>query len=531
MSFIGYKTQQMAGKIKSMSQVKQLLLLHQQGSKIKYIARSLGISKNTVKSYLARLHGLSQSITDLLDMPDPALERLFTSGNPAYKDERYLYIRERLEYYATELKRRGVTQKLLWEEYIADVPDGYGLTQFRFHLRQQLIARKPSMVLQHKPADKLFIDFAGHKLSYVDSLSGECIECPVFIASLPFSDYCFAIVVRTQSIEDFIYALRCCLEHLGGIPFIIVPDNLKAAIIKANNYEPTLSRALEDFANHYGFTVVPARVAHPKDKALVENQVKLLYNRVYAKIRNQQFFDLTSLNEAVKEKVRLHNQTRMQKKPFCREEQFLSLEKPQLQPLPEQTYEVKYYRELKVAQNNHVYLSIDRHYYSVPFKWIGQRVKIIYTRSLVRIYMQGEQIAIHPRSYEAGKYSTILDHLCSHHQHYLSRSPSYYMNRAQKISPELHFMIQSLFDYGRPAEQNYRTCDGFFRLHRRTTADIFTAACRQAIEDKCYGYQYLMRLIEHFQKAGLTAHAEDIPLPTHQNIRGKDYYQQLSLNI
>ena len=521
----------MAGKNKPMSQVKQLLLLQRQGNKIKFIARNLGISKNTVKSYLARIISLNKPIEELLSLDDPALELIFHGGNPAYKDERYEYIKTRLDYYAAELKRKGVTQKLLWEEYIADVPDGYGLTQFAFHLRQQLVARKPAMVLSYTPAEKLYVDFAGHKLSYVDTFTGECIECPVFVACLPFSDYAFAIVVRSQRIEDFIYALIKCLEFLGGSPVILVPDNLKAAVIRANRYDPELNKALEDFCNHYGITILPTRVASPRDKALVENQVKLVYARVYAKIRDQKFFDLASLNDAVLEKITLHNQTRMQKKPYCREERFLSIEKPKLVPLRELPYEIKYYRELTVAKNNHVYLSIDKHYYSVPFQWIGQKVKVIFTRSLVRLYHNGEMIAMHPRSYVVGGYSTIVEHLCSHHQHYLSRSPAYYMEKASRISQDLLSIMKSLFDGGRPAEQNYRSCDGFLSLCRKTAQPIFEAACKCAIDDKCYSYKYLLRTIDRMQKTGLPVQTPETPLPDHGNIRGKEYYRQLSINL
>jgi transposase len=521
----------MAGKLKPMSQIKQLLILHGQGKKLKYIARTLGISKNTVKSYLTRIQDLSLNTQHLLSVDDPELVQAFSGGNPAYKDERFEYLRSRLDYYQQQLKQKGVTRKLLWEEYLEEVPSGYGLTQFCFHLNQQLLARKPSMVLQHEPAEKLFIDFAGHKISYIDRDTGEFIQCPVFVACLPYSDYAFAMAVRSQGIDDFIHALRQCLEFFGGSPLILVPDNLKSAIVKANRYEPEINRALEDFCNHYGMTVVPARVASPKDKALVENQVKLVYNRVYARLRKQQFFDLHSLNEAVLDKIKKHNQTRMQKKPYCREERFLSMEKGKLLPLPERQYEIKYYRELTVAQNNHIYLSIDKHYYSVPYKWTGEKVKVIYTRSIVRIYVRGEIVAIHPRDYTIGGYSSIPDHLCSHHQHYLKRSPAYYMERAGKISEPLYQIMQSLFDGGRPAEQNYRTCDGLLSIHRKTNQEIFDAACNSAIEFKCYSYKYILGIVQKLQKHGLPKKEKFTPLPQHKNIRGRDYYNQLSLNL
>jgi len=223
------------------------------------------------------------------------------------------------------------------------------------------------VVLQHKAGEKLFIDFAGKKLSYIDIDTGEVVSCQVFVACIPYSDYSFVMVVRSQSIADFLYALGCCLEDLGGVTEVLVLDNLKSTIVKASSYEPDVNRAMEDFANHYKTTVIPARARKPKYKALVDNQVKLIYTRIYARLRELTFFDLPSLNKAVKEKTREHNQTRMQQKPYCREERFLADEKYLLHPLSDGSFELKYYRELKVAKNNHIYLGQDKHYYSVPY--------------------------------------------------------------------------------------------------------------------------------------------------------------------
>ena len=521
----------MAGKIKPMSQIKQLLQLHKQGNKIKFIARTLGISKNTVKSYLNRLQNIKLGIEELLAMDEVELESKFHAGNPAYKEPRFEYLKSHLDYYQKELKRTGVTRYLLWEEYRSSNPQGYSYTQFVFHLNQQLKASKPSMVLTHEPAQKLFVDFAGKKLSFVDKQTGEIIECPVFVACLPHSDYCFAMAVRSQGIEDFIHALQTCLKAIGGSPKILVPDNLKAAVIKTSKYEPELNQALEDFCNYYKMTIVPARVAKPKDKALVENQVKLIYTRVYAKLRNQMFFDLPSLNEAIKVKIQKHNQTRMQQKDYCREERFLANEKPLLQSLPEDDYEVKYYRNLKLQQNNHICLRCDHHYYSAPFQYIGQETKVIYTRSMVRIYTQGQMVAIHPRNYQKGGYTTITDHLCSTHQHYKKLSPAYYIYRAEKTSDALHQIIKLLFDGGRPPEQNYKTCDGLLNLYTKTNPDIFNQACNHALDCKCYSYRFILKIIENFNKTGGPELIPDIPSPKHSNIRGKEYYEQLTFKF
>ena len=527
----------MAGKPKRMSQIKQLILLHQQGKGRKTIARVLGMSKNTVKTYLNKVNVLISdqskrlTIKDLIQMEDPVLEAKFHPGNPAYKDDRFDQFKAKVAHYQKELSRTGVNKKLLWEEYKRENPGGYSYSQFCFHLNQQLVASKPTMVLEHQPAEKLFIDFAGKKLGYVDKQTGELVMCHVFVACLPYSDFSFVMAVKSQSTDDFLHALTCCLQNFGGVPAALVPDNLKAAVVKANRYEPGINQALEDFANHYQTTVVPARARKPQDKALVENQVKIIYSRVYAKLRNMQFFDLASLNEAIQAKVKDHNQTRMQQKPYCREEKFLAEEKKLLTPLPAERFERKYYTELTVAKNNHVYLSEDKHYYSVPFSLIGSKVKVVYTRSMVYIFSKGEQVAVHPREYnKQGRYTTHKDHLCSTHQHYRDRSPDYYISQAAKKSQTLQQLIRLIFQQNRYPEQLYRTCDGLMSLSRKTPTDQFDKACQMAIDYQHYTYTFMKNVLENkmVEQQPIIA---DKPLPQHTNLRGKKYYEQITLNF
>jgi len=514
----------MAGKPKRMSQIKQLIQLHKQGKSKKAIARQLGISKNTVKSYLLKFEQGKLNVDDLLALEEPVLEAKLFAGNPAYKQERYEYLKDKLSYYATELKKTGVTRRLLWDEYRQTQPDGYRYTQFCHHLGQYLLAQNPSMVLEHHPGEKLFIDFAGKKLSYVDQHTGEIIECQVFVACLPYSDYCFAMAVASQSIEDFIFALTCCLKELGGVPQTLVPDNLKAAIVKASRYEPDVNRALEDFANHYGTTVTPTRSRKPKDKALVENQVRLIYSRVYARLRNQTFFDIHSLNKAIREKIKEHNQTRMQQKDYCREEKYLAEERHVLTPLPAKEYEMKYYKELKVAKNNHIYLGDDKHYYSVHYSYIGRRVLVIYTRSMVYIYSGGNQIAVHVRDKRKSAYTTNKDHLCSHHKHYLDRSPGYYLGKAKSKSKALFLLFNELFRQDKFPEQQYRTCDGLLNMQRKADAQDFDRACEIALENKVYSYQFIANILKNGMVKNPKSTAYQRPLPLHGNTRGAGYY-------
>jgi hypothetical protein len=353
---------------------------------------------------------------------------------------------------------------------------------------------------------------------------------------MPYSDYAFAMAIESQQVEDFIYALVCCLHALGGVPVVLVPDNLKSAIVKADRYEPDVNKALEDFANHYGMSIVPARARKPKDKALAENQVQLIYSQVYARLRDEQFFSLGELNNAIKQKTRQHNQTRMQLKPYCREEEFIAEEKPRLISLPEQDFEVKYYKELTVAKNNHIILYPEKHYYSVPYQYTGRKVKVVYTRSLVRIFCDQEQIAVHTRNFKPGQYTSVKDHLCSQHQHYLDRSPEYYIRRASKTqNASFYELVKLLFNQNRMPEQLYRTCDGLFSLYRKNNKEAFDKACRIAIDYERYSYGFIKNLLEN-KASEVWQDAEQVeeesqPLPKHGNVRGEDYYKQTKLNI
>lgn len=518
----------MAGKTKPMSQIKQLLQLYYRGEKIKKISRILDMSKNTVKAYQEKIDRHHLDINELLMLEDNELKAALHAGSPSFKDTRYDDLKSQLDYYLKELRRVGVTRKLLWEEYRARYPDGYSLSQFYYHLSQHAHSSKGSLPLEHTPGEALFIDFAGKKMNYTDRETGEIIEAAVFVACLPYSDYGFAMAVKSQQMSEFIRALKVCLKALGGVPAVWVPDNLKAAITKPDRYEPSITRAMEDCANHYGATVIPARVRHPQDKALVENQVKLVYQRVFATVRDRQFFSIHEINEVFVERMLKHNQTRMQQKPYCREERFLAKEKPLLLALPEQEFDIKYYCSLKVASNNHIYMGRDKHYYSVPYKYQGKKVEVVYTRNIVEIFADTERIAAHIRSKTQGKYSTDISHLRSTHQHYLKRSPQYYCKLAK--DPTLEKLFKLIFEQNKPPEQLYRTCDGLLSLKRKFELQHFKKACQVAIDNRVLSYTFVKNTLAN--KTFLNQEEEQYkPFPQHNNIRGKGYYTQASINF
>lgn len=522
----------MAGKTTSMSQIKQILFLLKAGKGVKTINSITGIARNTIKSYRDKVKLLNIDIDVLLKLEDPLLEGRFHAGNPAYSDNRFEVLKALIDDYVNELEnpKNHLTRRLLWKEYRLSYPAGYGYSQFCYHLSQHQAARHPGMVLSSEPADKLLIDFAGDTLAYVDPATGELINCQVFVACLKHTDYSFAMAVHTQSVDDFIFALQCCLFHIGGVPVQVVPDNFKAAVVRANRYEPTINQVLQDMGNHYGFAITPARVGKPKDKAQVEDQVKLVYQRVYAKLRKKMFHSLSELNMAISQCMLEHNQTRMQQHPYTREERFLSLEKPFLKPLAAIPFEIRFYATLKVAKNNHIYLGRDKHYYSVPYQWIGWEVKVIYTHTMVSIYASGQQAVNHLRSFKQGGYTTQKDHLCSTHQHYLDRSPDYYINLAKRKSEVLGRFVTLLFQTTRPVEQLYNNCNGIFQLHRATDPELFDRACQAAIDTERISYGFLKKIIT--SKAIYMAPTPLKPLPEHDNLRGAEYYaQQLEISF
>ena len=517
----------MAGKIKVMSTIKQLLLLNRDGYGIKYISRHTGMSKNTVKSYLHKVGTLQCCVDDLLKLDDPILESRFHVGNPSYSDDRHEVLLERMPYFIAELKKKGVTRHLLWEEYASHKGSHYSYSQFCYHLQQYSRSKQATMVLHHEAADKLMIDFSGKKMHITDRDTGALIPCQMYIAVLPFSNYCYAEACGSQNSADFIHCTANCLRALGGAPRVLVTDNLRSAVTRADKYEPEVNTTFEQLGNHYGCTIFPTRAYKPKDKAAVENMVKIAYTHIMARLRHRQFFSLPELNEAIAQQVFLLNQRRMQTKGYSREEQFNAAERPMLKPLPDQAFEIQYTKTYKVANNNHFCLTPDKHYYSVPHTHIGQKVVVIYTRSAVRVYHKGTLLCMHLRDTTMGKYTTEADHLCSHHRAYSQRSPRYYKQKALKISATVHRLFELIFEQsGKYPEQLYKTCDGLLHLARvYKNSNHFDKACTISIEQRMYNYGFIKRILENNMTDATPSSTVDRPLPKHNNIRGKDYFQ------
>jgi transposase len=415
--------------------VRQIIQLFNRQYSIREISRRLSLSRNTVRSYLRQLKTSTLDWHQLNELADIQLQELLTPQEDKQGNERYQTLLSLLPELEKELTNPKVNKYRLWLEYRQQEPEGYQYRQFCYHFETWQQKQKVSLHQEYKAGDKLFIDFAGDKLHYVDPNTGEIVPVEVFVGILGASQLTYVQATRSQNKKEFLDCLRRNLEFIGGVPECIVPDNLKSAVTTPDRYEPTLNPTIGDFALHYHTSIVPARVRKPKDKALVEGAVNIIYSRIYAPLRNRTFYSIEELNQAMLELCEQHNQTKFQGKEYSRRDLFEEKEKLILKPLPQEKYQVKHYQEGRVQQNSHVQLKEDAHHYSVPYRYVGQRVKLIYTLSTVEIYHKLERIAVHGRKENKYGYTTLKEHLPPTHQWMLNRSPEYFIQQAEQIGP------------------------------------------------------------------------------------------------
>ena len=509
-----------------MQKLRQSFRLHSQGKGSKAIASYLGMSRTTVKKYLSRLKGSRVDLEGVFSLSDKDLSSLLQDRTPLPANKRKEELEQLLPIYFKRLKRKGVTRKMLYEEYRQKYPDGYGISRFCDYLTQYQSANNIVMHLEHKAGDKLYIDFAGKRLSLIDKESGEAVPVEVFVAILPCSQLTYVEAVSSQRKEDLILASEHTLQYIEGVPQVIVPDNLKAAVTKSSKYEAIINDDFADFANHYGCSVIPARAYKPRDKALVEGAVKLIYRSIYLRLEDRIFHDLKSLNAAIRVALEVHNNAPFSGRSYSRRDQFEEIERMTLRQLNPIGYELKAQAVVTVMKNGHVRLSEDAHYYSIPCKYIGKKVKLLYTSAVVEIYYRYEKLAEHPRSYARFKYTTDKEHLAPHHREYADWSEEKFVAEADAIHSDVGIYIRKVMESKSHPEQAYKSARGILSFARRVGERRLINACRWADSYGLYSYPSIESILSSGQdQVPLENETEnDKEVPIHKNIRGKDYY-------
>jgi transposase len=518
----------MSNKPIDMFKIRQLLRLYADGRGSKFISKTTGISRNTVKKYLLQFAELRLTIELVEAMSDKQLATAFLIVKPKIESSRVTDIEALLPELADRLKKRGITKQMVYADYISQCPGGYKHSAFLVRLNTYMGMSKPSMRVPHKVGDKLFIDFTGRKLQIVDKDTGEVQEVEVFVAILGCSQLTYVTAVTSQKKEDFILACQGALHFYGGVPEVIVPDNLRSAVKKASRYEAELNESFAAFAAHYNTYVFPARAYKPKDKALVEGAVKIIYTTIFTKIDEKAYTSLETLNKDILFYLEAHNNTLLTGCDYSRLQQFEALEKNVLKPLNKYPYDPMTTKAATVGKSG--FVTVDHRYYSVPYKFIGRKVKLMYNRTKVEAFNDHELIAVHVRHFGKDRYIQNDDHLASWHKYPTEWNPEKFIADGALIGVAVMEYIKKVLSRNEYPEKNYRACQGIINYKKRVGETRLINACKRADSFNVYSFGIIERILK--SKADFMPLEEEQPhstngnnMPLHDNIRGGDYYQ------
>jgi transposase len=505
-----------------MRKIKEVLRLKwAQGLSNRRIAAACGIGRPTVSEYLRRASeaGLTWPLPANLD--DAHLERLLFPPPPALPANArgipdWAAIRQ-------ELKHKSVTLFLLWQEYRQANPDGYQYSWFCEHYRAWRGKLDVVMRQDHRAGEKLFVDYAGQTVPIIDRLTGEIREAQIFVAVLGASNYTYAEATWSQSLPDWIGSHVRTFRFLGGVPELVVPDNLKSGVSKAHRYEPDANPTYQDMAAHYGVAVFPARVRRPRDKAKAESGVLVVERWILAALRHRQFFSLVELNSVIGELLEKLNKRAFRKLPGSRREHFEQLDRPALQPLPAEPYVYAEWKKARVHIDYHV--AVEGHYYSVPYALIKREVDVRITRNTIECFHRGNRVASHVRSHHKGRHTTDPSHMPESHRQAGEWSPQRLMRWAAKTGPATEKLIQTVLGSRKHPQQAYRSCLGILRLGKAYGDDRLEAACRRALTLGSCRYKSIESILKHRLDEQPLEEQQELALPdSHDNIRGPAYY-------
>ena len=506
----------------SMRKVREVLRLkYACGASARVIAQSVGIGRTAVAEYIRRaaVIGITWPIPAELD--DTALERkLFAPAG--YNPPRSKPLPDWGRVHA-ELRRRGVTLALLWQEYRASEPDGYGYSRFCDLYGEWRRGITATMRQTHAAGEKLFVDFAGDTMPVFDAVTGEARESKIFVAVLGASNYTYAEARFSEALPEWICAHVNTFAFLGGVPKAIVCDNLKAGVTAANRYEPGVNRTYQDLAAHYGTTILPTRPRKPRDKAKVEVAVLVVERWILARLRNQRFFSLVELNAAIRVLVDELNARLMRKLGASRREFFETIDRPALMPSPAEPYQYAEWRRARVAPDYHV--EVRGHFYSVPSRLIRQVVEVRITELTVEVFHRGVRVASHARSPVQRRHTTIPEHMPSAHRRYAFWTPARLLAAAEKIGPSTIALCEAIMRAKPHPEQGFRSCLGILSLARAYGPARLEAACRRGIDIGAASYRSIASILKTgLDKAFLPEAAAEAGPIVHGNIRGQGYY-------
>ena len=514
----------------TMRKIKEILRLkHQAGLTQRQIARSCGLSHTAVSHYLERAEkaGLCWPLPEDLD-EDQLHALLFETPLSTTPPSRPL---PTMDYLHQELKRKGGTLQLLWEEYRGVHPDGYGYTQFcEYYARWKKTVDLP-LRQTYKAGEKTLVDWAGPTLPWHHLAQNRMAQAFLFIAVLGASNYTFAEAFPSQQLDHWIEAHLHAFEFFGGVSQMLAPDNVRTGVSRPCYYEPHLHPTYAEMAAHYGMVVLPTRPYAPRDKAKVESAVLYAERRILAALRDQTFFGVGQINAAIRPLLQQLNTHPFQKMSGSRQELFETLDKPALQPLPTSAYQLAHWRKAKVNIDYHV--QVDWHYYSVPYTLVHQPVEVRLSARVVELFHKGRRVALHARSAQRGGFTTEPTHRPKAHQKHLEWTPSPLIHWAKTIGPFCGQLVSTILQRKPHPEQGYRSCLGIMRLAKDYGVERLEAACRRALALDSCSYKSVASLLKTKMDQQPLPPLQALPppaMPDHDNLRGAAYYQPPSTN-
>ena len=505
----------------TMRQVREVLRLKwERGYSDRKAAFACGVSRPTVKLTVERAIAAGLGWPLPVELDDAALERRLFPPAPRPGQSRPLPDYAEVH---QELRRKGVTLMLLWEEYQALYLEGLQYSQYCERYRAWARHLKLSMRQVHRAGEQCFVDYAGQTVPVVDPRTGEVHAAQVFVAVLGASHYCYAEATMSQSLPDWIGSHVRALEYFGGVPEILVPDNLLSGVTRAHRYEPLLNTTYQDMATHYSVAILPARVRKPRDKAKVEVAVQLVERWILARLRHHTFFSLAELNAAIAELLEQLNTRPLYKLPGCRRSQFEQLDRPALRSLPVTRYVFAEWKRARVHLDYHI--EVDHHYYSVPYVLVGQQLDVRLTAHTLEVFQRGHRVASHARSRELGRHTTLPEHMPKSHREYAHWTPIRLIAWAAKSGPATARLVESLMASRAHPQQGFRACLGIMRLGKTYGDARLEAACVRALHigaRSCRSLESILR--RSLDQQPLPGTAPTSPSLTHDNVRGPDYY-------
>lgn len=521
----------MAAKSLRMDQIRNILQQRCNGASIRAIQRNTGVARNTIRHYLRLIEHHGYQAQQALALDDHHLAGLCLNdeGPARPADPRAEQLADWITTHGKDLRKKHVTRQILWEEYRQVYPDGYGYTWFCRHLNDYLEHNEVTMVLDHRPGEKLMADFAGDELSWIDRSTGEIIPAPVWVCVLPFSSYMYVQATRSQSQTDVVECFQDTVEFLGGVTQCVLFDNFKSAVKRADRYEPSFTELMETMAVHYRCSFMATRIRKPRDKASVETAVNVSYQRIYAKLRNRDFYSLAELNSAISEHLMVLNTGHFTGREYSRRDLFDTYEKPLLITLPAKKLMLWKRAMVKVQKNYHVILGPDMHQYSVPYRYAGKSVTICFTSSQVEIYHNWQRIAVHQRNRSRYGYTTLPEHMPANHRAIHDQkgwSADYFLTQARKIGPATHHALEIMLATRAFPEQTYNACLGVLRLAGKFGEDRLEAVCELVRFSPKITYTLIKNMLKNNRDHHLFAQQSDDPITAdHPNLRGPDTYQ------